>query len=35
MPENENKIEDIKRRLYEPKDTVTHRTKESCASHRV
>ncbi len=29
MPENENKIEDIKRRLYEPKDTVTHRTKEN------
>jgi len=26
--ESENKIEDIKRRLYEPNDTVTHRTKE-------
>lgn len=26
--ENENKIEDIKRRLYEPEDTVTHRMKE-------
>lgn len=26
--ENENKIEDIKRRLYDPKDTVTHRSKE-------
>lgn len=28
MQENENKIEDIKRRLYEPADTVTHRSKE-------
>jgi len=28
MLENDNKIEDIKRRLYEPKDTVTHRSKE-------
>ncbi|HAQ02468.1 TPA: hypothetical protein DEP30_01720 [Candidatus Nomurabacteria bacterium] len=28
MQENENKIEDIKRRLYEPRDTVTHRSKE-------
>lgn len=28
MHDSENKIEDIKRRLYEPKDTVTHRVKE-------
>lgn len=38
MQENENKIEDIKRRLYEPTDTVTHRTKEGVLhtiSHKV
>lgn len=38
MLESENKIEDIKRRLYEPTDTVTHRTKEGVlhpVSHHV
>jgi hypothetical protein len=29
MSDTENKIEDIKRRLYEPEDRVTHRTKEA------
>jgi len=29
MSDTENKIEDIKRRLYEPEDHVTHRTKEA------
>ncbi len=36
--EHENKIEDIKRRLYEPLDTVTHRTHEGVlhtVNHKV
>lgn len=38
MQESENKIEDIKRRLYEPTDNVTHRTKEGIlhpVNHKV
>ncbi|MFA6999563.1 MAG: hypothetical protein WC241_00430 [Candidatus Paceibacterota bacterium] len=38
MPESDNKIEDIKRRLYEPEDHVTHRTHEGTLhviSHKV
>ena len=38
MSENEHKIEDIKRHLYDPVDTVTHRTREGVihpVSHKV